>query len=138
APLPYVNIYLKNTYTGTTSNDDGNYVLNLQQKGKHEIIFQYLGFQTLSKTIEVDKFPFQLDVVLSEEVTTLNAVILDSKEDPAYGIIRKTIAQRKENLKRFDEYTADFYSRGMWKVKDLPEKFMGMEIGDLDGAVDST
>ncbi|MGB2686009.1 MAG: carboxypeptidase-like regulatory domain-containing protein, partial [Olleya sp.] len=26
-PLPVVNIFIENTYTGTTTNNDGNYIL---------------------------------------------------------------------------------------------------------------
>ena len=33
-PLSYVNIYLDNTYTGTTSNDDGNYELSAPRRDK--------------------------------------------------------------------------------------------------------
>ena len=28
-PLPYVNIFIENTYKGTTSNEDGQYELNI-------------------------------------------------------------------------------------------------------------
>ena len=30
-PLPYVNIYLENSYAGTTTNDDGNFELNVSE-----------------------------------------------------------------------------------------------------------
>ena len=79
-----------------------------------------------------------MNVTLQEESTSLDEVILNTKEDPAYRIIRETIAQRKENLEKLSEYTADFYSRGLWRVKDIPEKIFGQEVGDFDGALDST
>lgn len=137
-PLPYVNIYLKNSYKGTTTNDDGNYVLDVKEKQKYEIIFQYLGYRSVTETVTPDSFPFVLDVSLSEETTTLAEVIIDTKEDPAYRIIRQAIAHRKENNERITEYTADFYSRGLWKLKDVPEKILGQKVGDLDGTIDST
>ena len=31
-PIPYVNIYIENSYTGTTSNDNGDYVLALSKQ----------------------------------------------------------------------------------------------------------
>ena len=137
-PLPYVNIYLKNSYTGTTTNDDGNYSLNINQKGEYQIIFQFLGYKSVTKTVSPPSFPHILNVSLVEETTSLDAVVLDNKEDPAYRIIRKTIAQRKENLEKLSAYTADFYSRGLWQVKDIPEKIFGQEVGDFEGALDST
>ncbi len=137
-PLPYVNIYLKNSYTGTTTNDDGNYSLSISTAGKYEVVFQFLGYRSLTKTITPTSFPYILNVTMEEESTSLKEVVIDHKEDPAYRIIRNTIAQRKENLEKLSEYTADFYSRGLWQVKDIPEKIFGQEIGDFDGALDST
>ena len=48
-PLSFVSIYLDKTFTGTTSNDNGEYVLELTKKGKHMIVFQILGFKTIKK-----------------------------------------------------------------------------------------
>ena len=137
-PLPYVNIYLQDSYTGTTTNDDGNYSLNISEKGEYRIIFQFLGYKSITKTIAPTSFPYILNVTLNEESTSLDEVVLNTNEDPAYRIIRETIARRKENLEKLSEYTADFYSRGLWRVKDIPEKIFGQEVGDFDGALDST
>ncbi|MBT0608616.1 DUF5686 and carboxypeptidase regulatory-like domain-containing protein [Aequorivita echinoideorum] len=137
-PLPYVNIYLQNSYIGTTTNDDGNYILNASEEKKYEVVFQFLGYKSTTKSIEPQSFPFILNVSLTEESTSLEEVVVTTGEDPAYRIIRETIAQRKENLERLSAFTADFYSRGLWRVKDLPEKILGQEIGDFDGALDST
>ncbi|MEC8682163.1 MAG: carboxypeptidase-like regulatory domain-containing protein, partial [Bacteroidota bacterium] len=40
-PLPYVNIYQKNAATGTTSNGDGNYELDIAKPGNYTIVFQF-------------------------------------------------------------------------------------------------
>lgn len=137
-PLPFVNIYLESSYVGTTSNDDGNYILDVEKKSKYKVIFQFLGFKTVSKTIEISTFPYILNINMVEESTSLEEVVISNKEDPAYRIIRATIARRKDNLERFDAYKADFYSRGVWRMDSIPEKFLGQEIGDLDGTLDST
>jgi len=136
--LPYVNIYLQNTYTGTTSNDDGKYELTVSEKKEYTVVFQSLGFKTISKTITPQSFPYKLDISMEEASVSLDEVVITNTEDPAYRIIRATIAQRKENLEKMGEYTANFYSRGLWRVKDVPEKIMGQEVGDLDGMLDST
>jgi len=137
-PLPYVNIYLQGSYVGTTSNDYGIYEIDLPKSDSYQLVFQYLGFKTLTKKIQNKDLPLVLNVVLEEESISLETVVITSTEDPAYRIIRKTIAQRKENLTRISAFTADYYSRGIWRVKDMPEKIMGQEVGDLDGAIDST
>lgn len=137
-PLAFVNIYLEGSYIGTTSNDDGNYELNVTETGDYTIIFQFLGFETVTKKISINSFPHILNVSLAMVSVSLDEVIINTSEDPAYRIIRETIANRKVNLDRISQYKADFYSRGLWRVEDLPEKILGQEVGDLDGQLDST
>src|SRR5690554_4646432 len=136
--LSNVNIYIQDSYIGTTSNDDGNYSLKASPKSEYTIIYQFLGFKTYSETVSPRSYPYILNVELGEESTSLEEVVLNTSEDPAYRIIRETIKQRKENLEKINAYTADFYSRGLWQVKDVPERIFGQEIGDFDGNLDST
>ncbi|MBN2867184.1 MAG: carboxypeptidase-like regulatory domain-containing protein, partial [Flavobacteriaceae bacterium] len=137
-PLAVVNIFVENTRKGTTTNNDGYYQLDIKNTGNYTIVFQYLGFKTLKKTVSINSFPFTLDAVLEDEDISLDEVVLDANEDPAIQIIRNTIAKRKENLEKYNTYTADFYSRGLLQLKDAPEKIFGQEIGDLGGSLDST
>ena len=137
-PLPFVNIYLKDSYKGTTTNDNGNYKLTISETGQYQVIFQFLGYKTVTKTINATSLPHVLNVTLQEESVSLDEVVLNNGEDPAYRIIRQTINNRRLNLEQNSAYTADFYSRGIWRVEDLPEKILGQEVGDFDGALDST
>ena len=45
-PLPFVNIYIENTYVGTTTNELGKYEINTTEKKNVALIFQYLGYKT--------------------------------------------------------------------------------------------
>lgn len=137
-PLPYVNIFIENTYIGTTSNELGNYELNLNEKKDIHLIFQHLGFKTQKHFIASVKMPYQLDITLIEENYELKELVINTGENPTNEIIKKAIAARKKNATKTDKFEADFYSRGIFRVKDIPKKFMGVEIGDLDGNLDST
>ena len=86
-PLPVVNIFIEHTYTGTTTNNDGNYLLDISKTGDYTITFQYLGYKTLKKTVTINKLPFVLDAVLSEEDINLDEVVINSDENPANIII---------------------------------------------------
>ncbi len=137
-PLPFVSIYIKGTYIGTTTNNEGNYTLNLKETGNYTLIFQYLGYKTVKKEITISSFPYNLNVTLSEDAVALNEVVVSSKENPANKIIRSAIANRKVNLLKTADFTADFYSRGIYRIKNAPEKILGFELGDLGGGLDST
>ena len=136
--LSSVTILIENSYNNTTSNDKGLYEINIKKTGKYTLIFQYLGYKTRKITVDVESFPFVLNLKLSEENYILSEVSISSKEDPAKQIIRNAIASKKLNAERTTKYKADFYSRGIFRIKDAPKKIMGQTVGDFDGALDST
>ena len=137
-PLSLVTILEANTYNGTSSNQQGNYELNIKKTGEHTIVFQYLGFKTQKITVIIDKFPFTQNIKLIEENLSLSEIVINTKDNPANAVIRQTIAHKKDNSEKTAHFKADFYSRGIFNVKELPKKILGQKIGDLDGAVDST
>ena len=137
-PIPFVNIYVKDTYLGTTSNEMGKYELQFKSNGNYILLFQYLGYKTHKEVISFDGTPKNIDVSLIEEDFQLNEVLVSSKNNPADNIIKSAIKSRKKNALKLDKFSADFYSRGIFKVKDIPKKILGQEVGDLDGNLDST
>ncbi|MCL7752295.1 DUF5686 and carboxypeptidase regulatory-like domain-containing protein [Polaribacter sp. Z022] len=137
-PLSFVSVYLDKTVTGTTSNDNGEYVLNISKKGNHTIVFQFLGYKTFKKKVTISSFPFELNVELAEENVQLDEISISTKDNPANRIIRNVIENKEKNTDKFAKYTAKFYSRGLYKIKDAPEKFMGQTMGDFGGGLDST
>lgn len=136
-PLPIVNIFEENTYNGTTTNDLGQFTLNVKSENP-TIIFQYLGYKTVKKTISKSQFNESLKIVLAEENVTLNEVVIDAKVNPADEIIRNAIKNRKENSAKTAKYNADFYSRGIFRVKNLPKTIMGQKLDFFDEIIDST
>uniref|UniRef100_UPI00404B2CD1 DUF5686 family protein n=1 Tax=Flavobacterium sp. TaxID=239 RepID=UPI00404B2CD1 len=138
-PLAYVNIYVEGTYIGTTSNEQGKFELNYSASNKVSLLFQYLGYKTQKQYVEiVGSTPYTLDVQLEEENYNLNEITVIQGENPANAIIKNAIAAKKKNAAKTDKFEADFYSRGIFKAKDIPKKIMGVEVGDLDGSLDST
>jgi hypothetical protein len=136
--LSFVSVYLNKTARGTTSNDNGNYVLKITKKGSYTVVFQFLGYKTVQKEIEISSFPFELNVQLEEENVQLSEITISTKENPANAIIRNAIANKDKNTEKLANYSADFYSRGIFKIKNAPKKFLGQELGDLGGGLDST
>lgn len=136
--LAYVNVFIENTYTGTTTNESGNYELNISKYGKYTLVFQYLGYKTKKVVIEVEKFPFEQNIILEETQISLTEIVINAEDNPANLIIRNAIDNRNKNLETINAYTANFYSRGLIRIKDAPEKILGVEVGDLGGGLDST
>ncbi|MDR5590812.1 DUF5686 and carboxypeptidase regulatory-like domain-containing protein [Christiangramia sp. SM2212] len=136
--LPYVNIYTESGSKGTTTNEEGIYELKITEEGKYTLVYQFLGYKTLKKEIIADAFPITINVVLKAESTSLDEVTVQSGDNPANRIIRNAIDNRELNAERLESFTADFYSRGLWRIKNAPEKILGQDVGDLGGGLDST
>ena len=137
-PLAFVNITEANTYKGTTSNDLGKFELNISTPGQHIILFQFLGYKTVKQIVEITKDPILLDIRMEEENISLKEVVINPKENPANEIIRNAIKNKKKNSEMTARFKADFYSRGIIRLKDAPKKIMGQKFDFFDEILDST
>lgn len=137
-PLPFVNIFEENTYNGTTTNEQGRFEINIKTPGNHTLLFQYLGYKTAKQVVILDKTPVEIEVVLVEENIILNEVVINPKDNPANEIIRNAIKNKKDNSAKTARYTADFYSRGIFRVKNLPKTILGQKLDFFDEIIDST
>lgn len=136
-PLPFVNIFEENTYNGTTTNDQGKFILNVKNENP-TIIFQYLGYKTVRKSVSKNQFTENLMVTLVEENISLKEVVINPKDNPANEIIRNAIKNKKENSEKTARFKADFYSRGIIRLKDAPKTIMGQKFDYFDEILDST
>ncbi len=75
--LPYINIILKNTTIGTTTDATGHYVLKNLPEGKFTIVASSLGYIPQEHPIEIKKGKtLEIDFVLEEDALNLNEVVV--------------------------------------------------------------
>ena len=118
--LAFTTIFVKQTGSGTTTNVDGNYEIILPP-GRYDLVFQFLGFETVTRQVEVASDYVELNVILKTQVTVLQTVTVNAgDEDPAYTIMRKSIAKAKYHLQQLDSYSARVYIKGSGQLKDYP------------------
>ena len=72
APLSFVSVYLNKTFKGTTTNDNGDYILNIKKPGKYAVVFQIIGFTTLKKEVNITSFPASIISLFALEEHTRN------------------------------------------------------------------
>jgi hypothetical protein len=126
-PVPFASVYIKNTTKGTSANSEGEYILQLKP-GNYEVQYKAVGYKQESRKIDLTSNQV-VNVVLQTETYQLKDVTVNAGgEDPAYGIIRKTIKRRKEHLNEVSAYTCEVYIKGLQKLLDAPKKFMGFDI----------
>ena len=137
-PLARVSVFVEGTYNGTSSNDLGQFEIYLKKAGNVTLMFQSIGYQTKRIKFDYNLQTITQNVQLESEDLKLTEIVVKTSENPALAVIKKAIASRKSNSAKTSRFTADFYSRGIFKIKDAPKKILGQKVGDFNGALDST
>lgn len=75
SPQENVTVFLNNTTKGTLTNTKGEFNLTLQP-GAYQLIISYIGFKTIKQNIDTAKNIEPLIFNLTEEVHTLNEVVI--------------------------------------------------------------
>ncbi|MFD2569739.1 DUF5686 and carboxypeptidase regulatory-like domain-containing protein [Spirosoma soli] len=118
--LPYAAIVVKGTANGTITNAEGRYEIGLAP-GKYTIVFQFLGFQSVQKPVEVTTGFTTLDATLEEQAFRLAEVQTKAgNEDPAYTIMRRAIAKSRFHQLQVQRFKARVYTKSSFTVTDLP------------------
>lgn len=79
SPLPYINIYVKGTTIGTTTDSSGHYFLKNSPTGKLTIEAQFIGYRTLQKEVEVTPGSTQeLNFTMEEDNIALDEVVVSA------------------------------------------------------------
>lgn len=103
-PLPFANVIVKGTATGTVTDFDGKFSLNNLEPGTYSFVFSFVGYETLTLEnilVEANKFT-QLSVSLGPGANALDEVIVQvvtSRErEEALLLDRKKAVSIKESI----------------------------------------
>lgn len=75
--LPFANAYIKGTTTGTTSDFEGDYVLEVEE-GTYTVVFSFVGYETLEVSDVIVKAgeTTDLDVTMKSSAGALDEIII--------------------------------------------------------------
>lgn len=131
AVLTFASVTIKGSPTGTTSNENGFYSLDLRP-GKYILVFRFVGYATQQQTVEVSNTDTRLDIIMQEQETQLPDVVVGNGEDPAYAIIRHAIKMKDIYSDPMDSFTCEAYIKTQMKTRKLPQRVFGKKITDND------
>jgi len=118
--IPAAAIYIKETMTGTSTNDRGEYQIRLQD-GINHIIFQALGFQSTEIEIKGGTTVILRDITLNRRPVTIREVrVYPGSEDAAYPIMRKAIASAPAHIREVERYNSEVYLKGTINFRKIP------------------
>ena len=76
-PLPFANVLIKGTDKGTTSDFEGNYILENITPGTYTVEFSYVGYETLEReAVVTDGATTTINVLMGASAAALEQVII--------------------------------------------------------------
>jgi hypothetical protein len=75
-PLPGASIFLKGTYDGTTSNENGEFKFRSSKTGQQVLAIEFMGYVPFARSIEAKGDTIRVNVSLKEAFNQLNAVTI--------------------------------------------------------------
>lgn len=76
--IPGANILLKDTYDGTSSDEQGQFQFATEESGEKTLVVSFLGFETYEQNMVLDGTPVVLKIKLRESVTKLQEVVISA------------------------------------------------------------
>jgi hypothetical protein len=109
--LPFTKVWIKNTSFGTIANGKGEYQLEVQNHGAHEIRISQIGYVPLDTVIIVNGDVFRFNVVLQSSVQDIGEVKVTSlnKRKKGKNIMKEVIDRRKGFLEGANRYECETY-----------------------------
>jgi hypothetical protein len=108
-PLPFVNIFFKNSSVGTTSDLEGRYKIRTREH-YDTLVFSMIGYHQIKVYVEKGK-KYRLIIRLKEDSETLDEVVITPDENPAHVILRNIIKNKpKNNPEKFKQFNCRTYT----------------------------
>jgi hypothetical protein len=128
--IPFATISFKGTKTGTTSDINGNYVLE-SYYSSDSILVTFVGYAPLTIGIKKDQSQ-EINVALSTSEKVLKEFVVEGSkkdENPAHALIKKVIDNKKINNRvKLDAYEYEVYNKIEFDINNLDEKFMNRKV----------
>ena len=120
-PLSNVNIYLQGTQVGTSTNNEGLFLLRKDLDRARTMIVSAVGYQTERFKIEPHT-QVGIDIALKEKVGNIGEVFVVPQENPALPLMEKVRARREVNRRT----TSTDHANGetMLYVSDIQSKHL--------------
>jgi hypothetical protein len=125
-PLPGVNVYIKGTVDGGTSDVNGTFSFVTDAAGKQTLIASMIGMESFSAEAELTGAPVIINISLKESVSELNAVEITAGSFSA-GDVKKAAVLSSIDVATTAGATADIIGA----LQTLPGTLPSMEQSGL-------
>lgn len=126
-PLPFVNVYFKNSKVGTTTDMEGNYYLETYY-ATDSLVASFIGYRPQAKKVKKDvrqNINFELqpgDIVMEE-------FVVKYKGNPAEELLDRIIQNKAvNNREKYDYYQYDVYNKVEFDLNNISEEFKNRKV----------
>ncbi len=109
-PLPFASVFVKNSTTGVSANNEGKYFIELPS-GTYTLIYSYVGYLNIEKQFNLSAKQYVIfDAQLMQDFSVINEIeIIADKVDRAKSIMFKVKQNRKKYLNAVQNFTCEMY-----------------------------
>ncbi len=120
-PIPFVNVYFKNTGIATTSDFEGRYSIETKTPGD-SLQAQFMGYETANAAVVKNRFQY-IDFELKPVSYQLAEVVIVPGANPAELLLKKIIDHKPQNNKEeYDAYEYEAYTKIQIDANNFTEK----------------
>lgn len=120
-PMPFVNLLLKGTTVGTSTDFEGNYKI-VTTTQSDSILVSYIGYNSAAKAIKNHQTQ-QIDIFLQPASASLAEVTIHPGENPAWRIMRKVMEHKDQNdPDRIEAYQEEIYNKLEFDLNNISKK----------------
>lgn len=128
--IPFVNVYIEELKTGTTTDLDGNYTIKLPE-GKYSLKFSFLGYSSHKvENLEIKKGNTEiLNILMKEEGQILEEVVIQARQARNTQAALATI--KRKSTKLLDGVSSQTFSKvGDSDAADAIKRVTGVSTQD--------
>ncbi|MBP6759953.1 MAG: carboxypeptidase-like regulatory domain-containing protein, partial [Flavobacterium sp.] len=126
-PLIGVSIYAPELHKGTSTDENGKYLLSNLPNGKIKVTFVYVGFTTQNKTLTLEKKETILDIALDQTEFQIDEVIVST----AFNKIQSQNVMKVEHssIKELQQNGTSTLIEGLATIPGVSQVSTGTSIG---------
>lgn len=134
--LPFASVTFPGTGIGTTTDIDGNFILEVEEVPGNILEAGYVGYESQQKLIKPELATQKVTFKLGDGALQLTEVVVKAKKgryrkknNPAVDLIRNVIKNKKDNrLESNDFYEHDVYEKVEMDLTNITEKFRNRRV----------
>lgn len=121
-PIPYVNIFVREISSGTSTDINGKYYLTLNP-GPYQFVISAIGYENKQLEIVIGDGPLKKNIYLKSSDIALNELVVKAKrKDPAVEIIQLAIKNREKYQSQIKSFKSDVYIKATEVIDEKERK----------------